>query len=49
MHTTSTDVKDKRVAQGDATRAALVAAARELFGDQGFAETSPTRSWLGPG
>jgi AcrR family transcriptional regulator len=46
MHTTSMDVKDKmgvkdkRVAQGDATRAALVAAARELFGEQGFAETS---------
>ena len=36
----STDVKDKRVAQGDATRAALVAAARDLFGTQGFAETS---------
>jgi len=40
MHTMSTDVKDKRVAQGDATRADLLAAARELFGEQGFAETS---------
>jgi AcrR family transcriptional regulator len=33
-------VKDKRVIQGDATRAALVAAARELFGAQGYVETS---------
>lgn len=40
MHTTSTSVKDKRVAQGDATRAALVTAARDLFGEQGFADTS---------
>lgn len=40
MHTDGTDVKDKRVAQGTATRAALVTAARELFGEQGFAETS---------
>jgi AcrR family transcriptional regulator len=35
----STIVKDKRVAQGDATRAALVLAARELFGEKGFADT----------
>jgi AcrR family transcriptional regulator len=39
MHTKSTAVKDKRVAQGDATRAALVVAARELFGEKGFADT----------
>lgn len=40
MHTPSTTVKDKRVVQGDATRAALVLAARELFGAQGYVETS---------
>jgi AcrR family transcriptional regulator len=40
MHTESMDVKDKRVAQGDATRAALVGAARELFGEQGYVDTS---------
>jgi len=40
MHTPGTDVKDKRVAQGDATRAALVGAARHLFGEQGYADTS---------
>ena len=40
MHTVGMNVKDKRVAQGDATRAALVAAARELFGEQGYADTS---------
>jgi AcrR family transcriptional regulator len=40
MHTVSTDVKDKRVAQGDVTRAALLAAARDLFGAQGYAATS---------
>jgi AcrR family transcriptional regulator len=48
MHTVGTNVKgsrspgvgDKRVAQGDATRAALLRAARELFGDQGYADTS---------
>ncbi len=37
------DVKrklDKRLAQGEVTRAALVTSARELFGEQGFAETS---------
>jgi len=39
MHTASTNVKDKRVAQGDATRAALIAASRELFGAKGFADT----------
>jgi AcrR family transcriptional regulator len=40
MHTESLIVKDKRVAQGDATRAALVIAARKLFGEKGFADTS---------
>ena len=40
MHTDSMDVKDRRVAQGDATRAALIAAARELFGEQGYGDTS---------
>jgi AcrR family transcriptional regulator len=40
MHTMSMDVKDKRVIQGDATRAALIQAARELFGAQGYVETS---------
>jgi AcrR family transcriptional regulator len=40
MHTNGTDVKDKRLAQGDATRAALVRAARELFGEEGYAGTS---------
>jgi AcrR family transcriptional regulator len=39
MHTLGTEVKGKR-AQGEATRAALVSAARELFGDQGYAATS---------
>jgi AcrR family transcriptional regulator len=32
--------RDKRVAQGEATRAALIDSARELFGTQGFADTS---------
>ena len=32
--------RDKRVAQGEATRSALIDSARELFGDQGFADTS---------
>ncbi len=43
MHTKGTDVKgrqDRRVAQGDATRASLVTAARELFGEQGYVDTS---------
>jgi AcrR family transcriptional regulator len=34
------DVKNKRVIQGDRTRDALVAAARTLFGSQGYAATS---------
>jgi AcrR family transcriptional regulator len=37
---TKTDARDKRVAQGDITRAALFAAARKLFGEQGYADTS---------
>jgi AcrR family transcriptional regulator len=44
MHTASTEVKakavDRRVAQGLGTREALVSAARELFGAQGYAATS---------
>ena len=44
MRTQSTDVKrkaaDRRVAQGNATREALITAARELFGAHGYAETS---------
>ena len=42
MHTNGMNVKDKdkRVAHGDATRAALVAAACELFGEKGYADTS---------
>jgi AcrR family transcriptional regulator len=34
------EVKDKRNAQGLQTRAALVAAARDVFGEQGFAGTN---------
>lgn len=48
MRTQSTAVKrgagdktrDRRVAQGAATREALVTAARELFGERGYADTS---------
>lgn len=40
MHTDSTHVKSRKVAQGQATREALLAAARELFGARGYAETS---------
>jgi AcrR family transcriptional regulator len=40
MHTKSTVVKDKRLAQGDATRSALIGAARFLFGEQGYVDTS---------
>ena len=32
--------RDKREAQGDATRLALITASRELFGDKGYAATS---------
>jgi len=34
------EVKDKRLVQGEATREALIQAARELFGAQGYAATS---------
>jgi AcrR family transcriptional regulator len=40
MHTSSTEVKSRRVAQGQATRDALVDAALELFGRGGYAATS---------
>jgi AcrR family transcriptional regulator len=40
MHTQSTDVKSKKVEQGEATRHALLDAARTLFGEQGYATTS---------
>jgi AcrR family transcriptional regulator len=40
MHTVSMDVKGQRAAQGRATRDALVAAARDLFGRRGYADTS---------
>jgi AcrR family transcriptional regulator len=45
MHTLGMEVKtligkDKREVQGEATRLALTAAARELFGERGFAATS---------
>ncbi len=40
MQTLGMDVKGKRAAQGEATRSALLGAARELFGDQGYAATS---------
>ena len=40
MHTVSTQVRDKRVLQGQSTQEALLRAARELFGRQGYAATS---------
>jgi AcrR family transcriptional regulator len=40
MHTNGTDVKSKKVQQGEVTRQALLYAARELFGERGYAETS---------
>jgi AcrR family transcriptional regulator len=40
MHTQSTDVKSKKVQQGEVTRRALLRAARTLFGEQGYAATS---------
>lgn len=40
MHTSSTNVKSKKVQQGEATRQALLEAARTLFGEHGYAATS---------
>jgi AcrR family transcriptional regulator len=40
MHTQSTDVKSKKVKQGEATRHALLDAACKLFGEHGYATTS---------
>lgn len=40
MHTEGTQVKSRKVAQGEATRKALLDAARDLFGARGYAETS---------
>jgi len=40
MEVKDKSAKDKRVAQGDVTRAALLTAARGLFGSQGYAATA---------
>jgi AcrR family transcriptional regulator len=40
MHTQGMNVKSKKVQQGEVTRQALLCAARALFGEQGYAETS---------
>ena len=40
MHTESTNVKDKRIVRGESTRHQLIQAAKRLFGEQGYAETS---------
>ena len=40
MHTESTNVKDKRIVRGESTRHELIQAAKSLFGEQGYAETS---------
>jgi AcrR family transcriptional regulator len=40
MHTQSTNVKSKKVQQGEMTRQALLRAARTLFGERGYAATS---------
>jgi len=34
------DVKDRRIAQGEATRSALIREARQVFGEQGYVDTS---------
>jgi AcrR family transcriptional regulator len=40
MHTQSTNVKSKKVQQGEMTRQALLRAARALFGERGYAATA---------
>ena len=40
MHTQSTNVKSKKVQQGEMTRKALLDAARTLFGERGYGATS---------
>jgi AcrR family transcriptional regulator len=40
MHTQSMNVKSKKVQQGEATRRALLGAARTLFGEHGYSATS---------
>ncbi|HXW39285.1 MAG TPA: TetR/AcrR family transcriptional regulator [Acidimicrobiales bacterium] len=40
MQTRGMDVKSKKIAQGEATRSALLLAARGLFGAKGYASTS---------
>jgi AcrR family transcriptional regulator len=40
MHTLSTNVKSKKVQQGEMTRQALLRAARTLFGERGYSATS---------
>jgi AcrR family transcriptional regulator len=40
MHTQSTNVKSKKVQQGEMTRQALLRAARTLFGERGYAASS---------
>lgn len=40
VKTQSKEVRDQRIAQGEETRGALLAAARELFGASGYAATS---------
>jgi AcrR family transcriptional regulator len=40
VHTQSTNVKSKKVRQGEMTRQALLEAARTLFGERGYAATS---------
>ncbi len=40
MHTDGTKVKDKRLAQGELTKRSILAAAGQLFGQQGYTATS---------